>query len=177
MTPNVEKLKKLRDIVAAIPDNHFAMDGFFRETDRLALSPSSNEKTISELVTTCGSVGCVVGWGAMDKDLNPKRFHFNEFSGRVLGIPTYDRFWDALFGGEWGTKFDFHTYIVEPEQQKEDALDRLSYVIDQLEADPAWVGSARFDDWVEETMEDLNAITQEAEPEDEEEEEYEEDDE
>jgi hypothetical protein len=102
-----------QDISELVPDFHQLM---------VENSCQSNSKlTVKHCLFPCGSTACVLGHGALSRDLNPELYGPPQFSDQVMN-ERFGDLWTYMFGSEWD-------YCVDEDKRHAEALGRMGMIL------------------------------------------------
>lgn len=80
---NIARLKELINLLANIPEDHFDLGVWLEGVD-------GEGKSTAELLGSCGTSGCAVGWACTHKPFNDEGLEYKAMSIRSgVHVPTY----------------------------------------------------------------------------------------
>jgi len=133
---NIERLKTLRDVLAATPDKMVNLDGWRYDEGEIFCATGDPSKP------ACGTIACVLGWACMVPEFQAAGLKLIIHDGEF--IPTYQKYYLRFRAGEEFFELETDTArklfrasatCVEPKLHKQIALARLDWLIEHGDFD------------------------------------------
>lgn len=140
----IERLRTLYGVLAGIPDKVIYLDAYCL-IDGFEVK-SSGRVTMEDIVHTCGSTACALGWAAVYPPFVEAGLHLDKEAYPVLDGSTHSEF-DTLLGSEAGALFfgmsnEDAAAVFGPRDCRSEFIEGLALVPD---SDPDFASDGDFD--------------------------------